>query len=615
MIHVPKTDTNEVKIRKIRSGKKQTSLSSFHDEEFILQLLIPRNFGTTDVLFSRDKILHMKWCGLEKGQDVYSLDLSHDVKICEEHFAFYLSFETFEGVFYLSAPIGLSDEDTVFSTTKEKSKSHELIFTIDKEDSFLPQGCVYHVFIDRFKKSSDKVRSDSKYNPDWECGIPEFAENGVPFDNNTHFGGGFEGIEKSIDYLQKLSVETIYLSPVNKGFSNHKYDVGSYFEIDENFGGEEKLVSLCRECKRNNIKVVFDSVFNHTGDNSVYFNKYSTYKTVGAYNSTASPYYNWYTFHSHPNSYDSWWGIGCLPSIKKGSREFMDFICQENGVIDYYFKLGANGLRLDVADELTLEFIKRIKEACKRNDKNSIVVGEVWDNATRKRAWDEDKFYFDRFKLDSVTNYPLMRSILDFVKNKNSESLAKTVAEIYTDYPFFSSLRLFNIISTHDTHRAITYLASPIPKRKSERAGFKMSKEDFEKGITMMKCASFLQTFLPGVPCIYYGDEIGMQGFEDPFCRMPMKWHEIHKPLLDWYQKIMKIRKENRPLYKGGLKVKHCNDGYIIFDRTIENETVRLFVNCSDKNLSFNFKGYDLINEKEVTKVIVSSMECSVLRL
>ncbi len=616
MIHFPKTKTNKVLVRKIRSGQKQVSLSSFKEEKFEFQLLIPRRMGTNEVvLFYGTSKNELKWSGIEKGNDVYSITVSDLINDNEEHFVFSVSINTFEGVYYLNAPIKLLEEDTLFDTTKDKNQSHSFIFTFDKEKSFLPKGCIYHIFVDRFKRSTEKVREDSRFNPDWENGIPEFAENGEFLENNTHFGGGFEGIKESIPYLKNLNVDAIYLSPVNKSYSNHKYDTGSYFEIDENFGGEEKLIELCQECKTKNIKIIFDSVFNHTGDNSIYFNKFSNWDSIGAYNSTSSPYYNWYSFHPHPDSYDAWWGIKCLPSIKKGSKEFMDFVCLENGVIDYYYKLGANGLRLDVADELTLEFIKRIKDACERNEANSMVIGEVWDNATRKRAWDEDKFYFDKAKLDSVTNYPLMRGILDFIKNKNTDNLSKTIAEIYTDYPFNSSLRLFNIISTHDTFRAITYLASPIPSKKSERAGFEMNEECFEKGVQMMKCASFLQTFLPGIPCVYYGDEIGMQGFEDPFCRMPMQWQKMHTPLLLWYQKIMKIRKENRPLWKGGLKIKYCAKGCIIFDRTLENETVRIAVNCSDKDVSFDFCGYDLLNEKEVKKMNVSTMGCSILRL
>ncbi len=618
MISFPEYISSEIVLHKIRCGASQTHLSSTANESFYLVAQIPRNVGATEVVINIEGAERaFSWTKVERGFDYYSYCLSEIFKNFDHHFDFFVSVETFKGRLYPDASSHrLVNTSSHFRLTENKNKRNRFIFTFDSPTSFDIKGGVYHIFVDRFNKTDVKLRPDSKYNNDWENGIPEYQRNTGEFlENNTHFGGSFEGIEKKLDYLENLGVDAIYLSPVCKAYSNHKYDVGSYFDIDENFGGKEGLVSLVKKCHDRNIKVILDAVFNHTGDNSVYFNKFNNYSDTGAYQSKNSPYYAWYTFTNYPHEYNSWWGIKCLPAINKGCEDFMNFICGERGVIDFFFSLGIDGLRLDVADELVLEFIKRIKASARRNKNDSIIIGEVWENAVRKIAWNEEKFYFDEGKLDGVTNYPLMNAILECIKNKNVDRLLYTISELYTDYPKTRALRLFNIISTHDTWRAITYLASRVPESKAERAHYRMNKTEYKDGIVKLKLASLLQFTLPGIPCIYYGDEIGMEGFEDPFNRLPMKWHQINKELLNWYTDLLSIRKNNRPLYEGDCEIKYCDNNSLIFDRFFMKERVRVIINLSDKKLCHKLPCEDLIRGEKLQEVTVLPCEGKILRL
>ena len=599
----------KVLIKKERNGNHTYSLSCKQSDCFNLQVLPERALGITEVYLNANGISKkFVWEGIVSGKDCFVINLNKILSPPHEYFDLIL--KSAEKEYFVNSSTGLF-QDEYTSYTLSSGSEGKFLFTYEQNNApALFNGCIYHIFVDRFNKKDPSIREDSNYEPDWDNGIPEYAERAGDFiKNNTHLGGNFQGITEKLDYLESLSVDCIYLSPVSKAYSNHKYDVGSYFDIDENFGGEENFKKLTEECHKRNISVILDSVFNHTGDNSKYFNKFSSYNSIGAYQSKKSEFYNWYTFTDYPENYDSWWGIKCMPAIKKGCSEFMDYICAKNGVIDFYMNLGADGLRLDVADELTLEFIKRIKSAVIRNKPDGLVIGEVWENAARKTAYNEDKFYFDENKLDSVTNYPLMNAILEFVGSGNCESLRRVMAEIYTDYPEQNILRLMNVISTHDTIRAISRFVTP-PSTKREKSVYKMNDSDYIKSAEKIKVAVALQSFLPGIPCIYYGDEIGMQGFEDPFNRMPMTWNKIHFPLFEHYRKILSIRKNNRPLWKGGLKVKKIDSGIIVFDRFCENETVRVFINITDKEERFEVNGTNLYNGQKTKLLILPPNTC-----
>ncbi len=606
MISCKAIPNTKIRLYKIKNNRYTYSNSCKQGDTFSLVLNADRSLGITEA-FVRSKSLEysFKWSKIDSSSEYYTLDMTHLTSDCISHFNYEIILKCNSDVYRVDAAKGKIDKDSIeYVVTQDNSSC--FVFTIEAEnDSAIISGCIYHIFVDRFNKSNPTLRNDSRYCDDWENGIPEFAKNNGDFIlNNTHFGGNFQGIIEKLDYLSSLSVEYIYLSPVSKAFSNHKYDVGSYFDIDENFGGEDKFKELTSACHRKGIKIILDCVFNHTGDDSLYFNKYGKYRSLGAYQSKESKYYNWYTFYDYPEKYDSWWGVGCLPAVKKGCEEFISFICGVDGVIDYYMKLGVDGVRLDVADELTISFIKRIKEAVLRNNKNGIVIGEVWENATRKKAYGEDKYYFDFDKLDSVMNYPLMNAIIEFTNNGSTNGLNSVFAEILCDYPDRNQKLLMNILSTHDTKRFISrFVQAPI--KNADKSTFRMNDVEYKESIAKLKNALIIQAFTVGTPCIYYGDEIGMQGLDDPFNRMPMKWNNVDTDLLEWYRKILKSRKKYHPLHSGGMKIEYLDNGVFIFERYTDEERIKTIVNQSSKAVRCNVCGHSIFDGKDVCGITV----------
>ncbi|MEM5768287.1 MAG: alpha-amylase family glycosyl hydrolase, partial [Bacillota bacterium] len=244
---------------------------------------------------------------------------------------------------------------------------------------WIKRGAFYHIFVDRFKKGGNRpVRAGALAREDWG-GVPVYLPDARgEITNNDFFGGDLDGIIEKLPYLQELGISCIYLSPVFEAASNHKYDTADYLKLDPAFGDEALFARLCAEAGRRGIRVICDGVFNHTGSDSVYFNREGNYGAGGAYRDQASPYYEWYGFTEWPDKYDAWWGITTLPQIKKDSASFREFICGENGVLEKWLAFGASGWRLDVADELSEEFLRALRRTVKAADPEALIIGEVW---------------------------------------------------------------------------------------------------------------------------------------------------------------------------------------------------------------------------------------------
>ncbi len=256
-------------------------------------------------------------------------------------------------------------------------------------------GIMYQIFPDRFFKSGEILVEKGKWlHRDWHED-PEFRPNEKgKILNNDFFGGNFRGILKKLDYLQSLHVTVIYLNPIFRAFSNHRYDTGDYMQLDPMLGSEEDFAALVSECGKRGIRLLLDGVFNHTGDDSRYFNKYGTYDEIGAYQSKDSKYYSWYNFRHFPDKYDSWWGIDVLPAVNENCPSYIDFITGENGVLRRWMKYPLGGFRLDVADELPDEFVAKIRSAVKSANGDAVVIGEVWEDASNKIAYSTRRKYF-----------------------------------------------------------------------------------------------------------------------------------------------------------------------------------------------------------------------------
>lgn len=456
-----------------------------------------------------------------------------------------------------------------------------------KTDSSFHKGIIYHIFVDRFNRAGEvKARKGLDLLDDWEQPVEyEYDEKGDRVNRNC-YGGNFQGIIEKLPYLKSLNVKTIYLSPIFEANSSHKYNVADYSKVESMFGGKEVLDELIRKAKRQGIKIIIDGVFNHTGSDSVYFNKEGRYKTIGAYQSENSKYYSWYEFNKYPDNYTCWWGIKSLPQTNENSG-FFNYIAGKNGIINKYMSMGLGGLRLDVVDELSNNFLHAICEATREVDPKALIIGEVWEDASSKIAYDERKEYFLGGNLDSVTNYPLKNAILNFVKYGDHQGFVNIINLILDQYPKSVQNNLMNILDTHDTLRAITYLGADFNNPEySENTDYRLSEEEYERGKKLLKLASIIQYTVMGVPTVFYGDEAGIQGVKDPFCRNTYPWGKEDTELLDWYTELGNLR-NNKVLLDGNMSIKYANNSVIIYERTKDDSKVIVAVNISKEPFEF----------------------------
>lgn len=457
-----------------------------------------------------------------------------------------------------------------------------------KTPDFLKGGIIYQIFPDRFYDSKEPKNNvpQSRVMRQWGD-VPFWHEeqmNGIW--NNDYFCGDLKGIEQKLQYIADLGVTCIYLNPIFEAHSNHRYDTADYETVDPLLGTEQDLKDLCTAARdKYGISIILDGVFSHTGCDSKYFNMYNRYDTVGAYNSISSPYFSWYKFIDYPDNYHAWWGIKLLPEIIEEEESYRDFICGKNGVLRKWLRCGISGWRLDVADELPDIFLDDLRVAVKEENENAIIIGEVWEDATTKFAYGERRRYFLGKQLDSVMNYPFADAILNFVKFGNGNAFFNSVMRIVENYPPQVTNVLMNHIGTHDTKRAITRLAGPDCEGQSREWQFNhntLSDFDYLKGISMMKMASLIQFTLPGVPSVYYGDEIGMQGMKDPFNRACMDWENKNEELLKWYKRLGQIRNGAKALIDGEFVPVFCENSAIAYERISSENRILVAINNND---------------------------------
>jgi len=450
---------------------------------------------------------------------------------------------------------------------------------------------MYQIFPDRFYKWGEcdlKGKIEPYYVHTDVNEIPDFRpdEKGEVL-NCDFYGGNLKGITKKLGYLKNLGVSVIYLNPIFKAYSNHRYDTADYKKIDEMLGDEKDFAALCKTAHRLKIKVILDGVFSHTGSKSRYFES--------AISDINSPYYEWYDFKNYPTDYTSWWGIKTLPCVNEMSKSFLDYIINdEDSVVAHWISLGADGFRLDVADELPDEFIKALRKRLKGLKKDALLIGEVWEDASNKISYGKRREYFVGGELDSTMNYPFRNAIIDFVLSKDSgQGFKNNIMTICENYPSDVVLSLMNSLSTHDTERVLTILSGvEAPQSKEERAEFTLLEERLSLAQERLKCAAFLQFILPGMPCIYYGDEIGTQGFEDPFCRTFFNWQrEKDSQIKAFYKKLASIRNKSSALRLGNTKVECVAYGVLKIERQYKNKKATAFVNCSGGSIDIGAEG------------------------
>ena len=460
---------------------------------------------------------------------------------------------------------------------------------------WLDGGIIYHIFVDRFNKGSKPVpvRDDAVMLSDWYNDVPEYPEKPGDFlPNNTFFGGTLWGVAEKLDYLEELGVKCIYLSPVFKAYSNHKYDTGDYMQVDGMFGGDAALKNLFEKASEKGIGVILDGVFNHVGDDSLYFDRYGKYGGSGACSGRESPYYSWFTFTKFPEKYDAWWGISNLPRVKRNAS-FTNFICGKGGVVEKYMKMGASGFRLDVVDELESDFVDRLCAKIKKCRKDAYIVGEVWEDASDKTAYSERKRYFQGSQLDAVMNYPLRNAIIEYVMRGDARRLANTVSVLYSHYPVHKSAHMMNILGTHDTERILTVLGgdSAAGCTNAQLAEKHMTALQRSVAFQRLKKAVLLQMTLPGIPCVYYGDEAGMEGYHDPFNRRPYPWGHEDTDILAWYKLLTGFRKKHSAFSSKKFRVLPAKGGLFAFRRGEGAEEIIVCTNTGDAAKKVQFAG------------------------
>lgn len=421
---------------------------------------------------------------------------------------------------------------------------------------------VYQIFVDRFYNGNPggavkNAKHGSLIHAHWDNDPVYIREREtgriLAYD---FFGGNLAGVMAKLPYLKELGISAIYFNPIFAAVSNHKYDTADYLNIDPMFGDNETFRALCSRARELGIAVILDGVFSHTGSDSVYFNKEGRYPGPGAYQTTESPYYPWYRFRRHPDDYEAWWGVDALPNVNELEPGYLDFVARSpDSVIRHWTRLGARGWRLDVADELPDAFIRELRAALKATDGDGVLIGEVWEDASRKVSYGEMRGYFHGDELDAATNYPFRSAALDFLLGRrDAAEVAEALYSLCENYPRENFYAALNLIGSHDVPRALTLLggyAEPAGTLYSEQMKRRLGPAERELAGRRLRLLALWQMTFPGVPCVYYGDEAGLEGHSEPLNRRTYPWGREDKELLAWYKKVIALRNSNPVLREG----------------------------------------------------------------
>lgn len=460
------------------------------------------------------------------------------------------------------------------------------------EESEVPawfkEGILYHVFVDRFNNGNRNGKpSNPKKNSfiyaNWEDDPMYIKDENGDVVRWDFYGGNLKGVINKLGYLKKLGVSIIYLSPIFESSSNHKYNTGDYKKIDPMFGDEEIFKELIEKANAKGISIILDGVFSHTGADSIYFDKFNNYHSNGAFNNEESPYRSWYTFDDSKVGYKCWWGIKDLPDVNELEQSYINYIIEDkDSVLNKWTKMGVKGWRLDVVDELPDEFVTKFKKELKTSETDSVLIGEVWEDASNKISYGERRKYVLGNQLDSVMGYPFRKGMLSFLKGEiASYELNDLYMDIKENYPPEIFKANLNLLGTHDVKRV-----------KTELNGDK----------EMVKLAVLAQMTFEGVPYIYYGDEAGLEGEKDPDNRRTYPWKNEDNEMIDFYRNSIQTRNRLKPLLKGDTKfIYTMDDDVFAFERFIkedESDAYLIIINRGNdyKHINFDLE-YDLLDE------------------
>lgn len=460
-------------------------------------------------------------------------------------------------------------------------------------------GVVYQIFPDRFERGAgwrERVQdslAEHHNGPgrelveDWGSWPTYHKDQYGRISTWDFYGGNLEGVREKLPYLKSMGITVIYLNPIFEAASNHRYDTADYMRIDPMLGDRETFSRLCADAKEMGISIILDGVFNHTGCDSRYFNKYDNYDEIGAFQSEDSPYAGWFKLGgANDGEYQCWWGVDDLPDVDENNPSYREFICGKDGVVRTWLRLGASGWRLDVADELPDDFIEDIKAAAIAEKPDALVIGEVWEDASNKVSYGELRRYLQGRELDGVMNYPFRTCMLDFLTNKtNAYAIANRLEELCENYPREAFLSSLNLLGSHDRERVLTMLGDT-PDRDSlsdeQRRDYRLTQDQRNLAVSRLWVAALLQMTMPGVPCIYYGDEAGMEGYTDPYNRAAYPWGREDKNCRTIYRNAIAVRKSLPEVFEeGNFRPFAANDDVFGFTRTLGDITVCVLANAS----------------------------------
>ena len=524
------------------------------------------------------------------------------------HYWFQVSTE-FEPIYYGNNDENLGGIGRVYDSVPDNKYQITVYDESYKTPEWWRESVCYQIFPDRFNNGNENgeflgTRQDIIKRNWGDAPYYKAEQFGGRYLANDFFGGNLLGIEKKLPYLKNLGITSIYLNPIFEAFSNHRYDTGNYKKIDEMLGTEEDFERLCRRAEDMGIRIILDGVFNHTGSDSIYFNKNGSYDSIGAYQSKNSPYYEWFNFIDYPYQYESWWGIDTLPQVNEASPSYQNYMVKDKeSVVRKWLGKGAYGWRIDVADELPDFFVKLLRKAVKEENPDNVIIGEVWEDASNKVSYGELREYFYGDELDSVMNYPLKNAMIDFALLRiDATGFNRRVMSLKENYPRPAFYAALNFLSSHDTVRILTALGGRECENRDECAETKLSEMDRERAVKLLKCLVTMQFTLAGVPAVFYGDEAGVEGYADPFCRACYPWGNENREILEHYRRAIALRNENDVLKNGEFEslymYKNCY-GFIRFDN--KNKIIVLVNFGDDEEIRIDAARYNVfsINSNE----------------
>ncbi|MBP3655922.1 MAG: glycoside hydrolase family 13 protein [Clostridia bacterium] len=524
------------------------------------------------------------------------------------------------------AVLGAPDDHAGCGVGRMGSEESFQITVYDPEyavPGWMADGVMYQIMVDRFfhgegtdtlmhAKAGRKIELHDVWD---EMPFLNVSENGDNFASDF-FGGNLEGVRQKLPYLKEMGVSVIYFNPIFDARTNHKYDTSDYMRVDPMFGDEAALRRLCEEAKAVGIRVMLDGVFSHVGDDSVYFNRRGTYgEKTGAYRDPKSPFAKWFTFKKWPDDYECWWGFRTLPNVNEMDPDYLRYILKgDDAVVKHWVRAGTSGWRLDVADELPMAFLRELRAQVKSVDPDAAVLGEVWEDASHKVAYGNVRSYVLGDTLDSVMNYPLREALIGFLMNKKSaEQVVHELSALQQNYPKPFLYSLMNMMGSHDRPRIINVLAgndgSDIPRVR--RAEHRLSEAERALGGRREQMMLRMIVSVPGMPCIYYADEAGLEGCADPFCRRTYPWGHEDVQMMEAYRDMIAMRNTHAELRTGDCRyiapgedvlgvIRTISEGADALGRPAKDACAVTLLNRSTKPVDIYLTTSDLMGAMEI---------------